>query len=917
MRKFILIGSFALIATIAIATAISLWSKKAGSQRTLAIDAIPMETAMVLKVNQFDEFANKLREHKLWRNFSSIYEMRNLSALVRTIDSLHTHQPEIKRALDANPLLMAICRVGQAHEWIAALQLPQGMGRADMLSLLHRIGGKQVHPDEQRYNQAFISTLELADGRCYYLCAYHGVAIVASSMLLMERSVGQIDSKASLANSPQFNQILNMSGKNIAANLFVQYAHLPSALKSAVAAKHSKSCQTFADMALWTELDLSLSTDQIMASGLSNVADSANSFLRLLCPQKPVQQQLQALLPAEVGAYLWWGISDQNEYLSLYRNYLERKQEVHTYTQKLAKRAQQLGIQPETLFATLMKNQMALAYWTSTQTDAPSNWYIVANTSSPSAAQKAIEKAYSTAMAHGAAPDGPASLTMQIERGQTLDVLRFPAPGLHHELWGNAFDPMLDQYCCFIDNHIVYAQTPEALVRFAKAYYRNHTLGADVNYRTFADEAVKKANFGLYINPQHASGLISEYTSSPITQMLISSAQQGLTGIMLQLVGGSPYVFVALNVAQGKMVRTSTNQTQWVSTLHARPLCHPQIVVNHNTREREVFIQDSAHNIYLISPQGRLLWERRVNGALTGEVQQVDAFRNGKLQMVFSTPTHIYMVDRLGRDVEGFPIELPAKATNPLTVVDYEGNRNYRLLQACTDRHVYMYDAAGKTVEGWTFDKTETAVTHRIGFVRSGGKDYLVIFDRNRIYLVNRRGEERAKPSEHFSKSRYGQFALTNSADGLPCLITTDSMGLVRTISLEGQVSSLALRPFSPNHVFALANLSGGSQPDYVVLDNQRLSAFTANAQQLFSTALPEPVEQWIGIFEIDGKQRIGVVSAKADNIYMLGSDGRMQETFPLQGCTPFSLSKTKADADTHNLFVGTSDGSVVCYSIK
>lgn len=917
MKKFILLSVIIVAFTVAIAVVIRMWSGGAGQQRTLAMDAIPMEASMLLKVNSFGAFADGLREHKLWRNMSRVYEIRHAASLAYMLDSLYASSSDIKRMLDANPLLVSICAVGQSHEWLAALQLPQGMGRAEVLAALRKLAPDCVAAQDQRYNQAYISVLELPDERCYYISAYHGVAMMASSKLLIERAVGQIDGGVSLVRSPQFGQILDMSGKNMPANLFVQYAQLPAVIKSAVGIKHRRGSQALADLALWTELDLSLSTDQIMASGLSNVADSANSFLRLLCAQRPVQPQLQQLLPAEVGVYMWWGISDQAEYLSQYRNYLERKREIHPYTQTLSKRKQQLGIQPEDLFSVLMKNQMTLAYWASIQADVPGCWYIVANTASPSAARKAIEKAYAAAQSNGVAPDGVACRTLQLERGQSLDVLRFPAPGLHRDVWGSMFDAAIDQYCCFIDNYIVYAPTPEALVRLAKAYHRNHTLGADVNYRNFAGETVKKANYGIYVNPIYASDIITEYTAAPATQLLISTAQQGLTGISVQLVGGSPYVFVALNMAQGKTVRTSTNQTQWISNLHARPIRCPQLVVNHNTREREVFVQDSAHNIYLISPQGRLLWERRIDGPITGEVQQVDAFRNGKLQLVFSTPTHIYLIDRLGRDVDGFPIALPAAATNPLTVVDYEGNRNYRLLQACADRHIYMYDVSGKPVEGWMFDRTETTVSHRIGLVRSEGKDYLVVFDRNRVYLLNRRGEERVAPSEHFSKSRHGQFGLTATATGQPCLVTTDSTGVVRTITLDGKVSSLALRPFSPHHTFALANISDEPQLDYLVLDEQHLSAFMAKGQPLFRVALPESMEHWIGVFEVEGKPRIGLASAQAGNIYMYGADGRMQETFPLQGATPFSVAKSKSEVDAYSLFVGISDGSVVCYSVK
>ena len=53
----------------------------------------------------------------------------------------------------------------------------------------------------------------------------------------------------------------------------------------------------------------------------------------------------------------------------------------------------------------------------------------------------------------------------------------------------------------------------------------------------------------------------------------------------------------------------------------------PAIVVNHNTGERELFVQDEGNTIYLIN-----------DVEINSEVYQVDMFKNGKLQYLFSTP---------------------------------------------------------------------------------------------------------------------------------------------------------------------------------------------------------------------------------------------------------------------------------------
>ena len=47
-------------------------------------------------------------------------------------------------------------------------------------------------------------------------------------------------------------------------------------------------------------------------------------------------------------------------------------------------------------------------------------------------------------------------------------------------------------------------------------------------------------------------------------------------------------------------------QIMWQTRLDARMSMKPTIVVNHNTGERELFVQDEGNTIYLINDVGRI-----------------------------------------------------------------------------------------------------------------------------------------------------------------------------------------------------------------------------------------------------------------------------------------------------------------------
>ena len=112
-------------------------------------------------------------------------------------------------------------------------------------------------------------------------------------------------------------------------------------------------------------------------------------------------------------------------------------------------------------------------------------------------------------------------------------------------------------------------------------------------------------------------------------------------------------------------------------------------------------------------------------------MKQVDLFKNGKLQVAFRTNKRLYILDRNGKNVNPFPLKIPiSKNINPLSVFDYDKNRNYRFLLA-QDNNVIMYDKNGKKVKGFKFKKTKSPIINSPKHIRFGSKDFILIHEEN------------------------------------------------------------------------------------------------------------------------------------------------------------------------------------------
>lgn len=196
--------------------------------------------------------------------------------------------------------------------------------------------------------------------------------------------------------------------------------------------------------------------------------------------------------------------------------------------------------------------------------------------------------------------------------------------------------------------------------------------------------------------------------------------------------------------------KQSQNGTQLLSTLEleTNPVTHPFLVKNHQTGNLEVLIQDQENALYLYSQGGKQQWKKRLESRITGPVHQVDLFKNGNLQLAFSTQNSLYILDRNGNNVAPFPLEFKDPITQPLAIFDYDNNRNYRFL-ITQNQDILMYDSKGKIVKGFDFEGTASAITSIPKHIRTGSKDYILVAESNgKLNILSRQGKSRISVKE-------------------------------------------------------------------------------------------------------------------------------------------------------------------------
>ncbi len=890
-----------------------------------AIKAIPIDAAVVVKANSFGRLKEQLhRVNPFWNGMKGFQWIAKTDELFSFFDSLKNHSQIFSQLIIDNSIYISAHPVGNGDGSLIFLaNVPERLKTSDVKTLISDIFSKDYTQSIKDYSDADIYTFSRKsrpNETVISIALHKGVVLVSSSRLMIESAIGQMESQVSLLDDASFVNVLRTAGTKVVANVFINHQKLPMLFLNSIHTGQRKGFRNLSRIGTWSELDLTIRNDSFYLNGFGQVSDTLNTFFRVFEKQKPVSVKVPAVLPAQTAALIHYGISDLNTYLTSYQKYLEGFGLIHAYKHSIDKESRQLGTNLVELYKSIFDSELSLAFIPFDGLSYHNCWFVATRVKSQSFARQELINAISSFARKNNQNLSSFERDFVVDREKSVRIYRFPLTGFHRALFGNVFSESNEQYFTFIDTYVVFGNSVEALSRLILANIHNKHLAGDESFKAFSEGLSLESNFTAYINPGKAEMLYGKMLETNTASRLLARIEvaQTIQGIGIQLTSGKGMIFNNV-FARYSPYLDQTPKTVWETKLDTTFSMKPQLVINHNTQNREIFVQDNKNNLYLINDVGRVLWKRPIQEPIIGEVNQVDILRNGRLQLLFNTRTFLYLVDRNGNNVEGFPVKLRSPATNPVAVFDYEGNRDYRFFVAGEDRKIYPYDRKGNLIAGWAFDRTEKAVTKVIQHFASGGRDYIVVSDENRVYILDRRGNERVKLSQFFQPAINGTIALIEGSRNKPArLATSDSQGNVRLIGLNGEVELLSLGKFSANHTFECQDVNGDGNRDFIFLEGNKLLVFDNNGRELISHKFENELNPKIIYFHFGARDRkIGVVSSDASQIFLINGNGSIYKGFPLKGITPFSIGQFANTRTTFNLIVGSSAGFVLNYAVQ
>ena len=222
--------------------------------------------------------------------------------------------------------------------------------------------------------------------------------------------------------------------------------------------------------------------------------------------------------------------------------------------------------------------------------------------------------------------------------------------------------------------------------------------------------------------PATAGEIFTSSLAAPL-QSFVKGAGYAPAAVALDLSGERPSVRVQMDTRalKGTKVQVLERDTVVVIPGGLFP------VTNFATGKTNYLYQNSHKAICLRDENNKDVWGVPFKETICGRVQTIDFYNNKKLQWLFCAGSKMYLMDRLGRWVNGFPLSLKKEVLLGPDVYDFTGASGYTIMILHKDNTLERYNLHGEKVQGWKGIRAPETVKNLPELLEKGGKRYWIV----------------------------------------------------------------------------------------------------------------------------------------------------------------------------------------------
>jgi hypothetical protein len=900
--------SFAVVSAVLAVVIIILLLKKPPSQSISAIKAIPTNTGIIIKLNGFLKFFDALSENQYWQSIRDDSIKIFLNHVKSSIDNICLKNPDLEKFFkDSSVYISVHPNVKKPLGVLFYIPIEQGFPLKRIYKILSSFStsGRALLCEFKpaSYNKNQIRIKKNVD---YYFFFEKGLLVIGNNNKNISEAYWQAKSKRYLLSDSTFSKVYNTTGKNVTGNVFVNYSRLPGFVMDYFKPEFRDDLKIILNINGWASYDLILNPSVVSLHGFSSIDNPRPFWARLIKSDIPVENTIAEVLPSSTVLFCITSTNDSYNYKILLKNAAKFDFQLQNKMRRVNEK-----FRYNVVDSILKILSGAVVLNVCKQNTDDYQVYCILKTLNIITARDFIWTFYKHKPKKG--KNNPENISSIENLFCTL-----PDNSLPEALFGKEFGFAKFPVACSYKEYLIFGETEGSLKTYISEIETHHFLVNDTNFKNItANQLSLKANFSVYLNFSKCVALLTEGLIHGFRENFernyLNCASNTLFGF--QLSGNGQYIY-SNTFLYSLSIPYKGPELKWSTALDTA-IASPIIAIpGPGGYECNYFVQDWKTNIYIISSKGNILWKKRLDEKILGNIYSFESKKNNKSYVFFSTAEKLYCFDMNGKSGKGYPVTYKQTATTGITYVNFKDNRSERCYTAFSNRQLIAMTIDGKKISGWKFDKTEGKANDPIQHFNHDGKDYLLFSDLSYIYLVNRKGELQFKTANSLHQSKNNTFTIDEKSNYFRFL-TTDTNGNICFIYPDKHIEKSSVGQFSKDHFFKFEDINGDGSKEYLFADSSFIYAYNQNNKLIFRTKLDVIIDQTpIITTNKNNEAEIFVCSSASGKLYMIYPDGKIAKGFPINGNSPMNV--ISLSNDKYSFAVLTGDGNILhYYSIK
>lgn len=534
-----------------------------------------------------------------------------------------------------------------------------------------------------------------------FVDARRPMVLASSSDVLIQSALRHLDKSMSVMDAPGFADATAMvTGEDVA---FVSNVHASYLMPAVFTKKYSSYSGFVSRLSDWTAFDITDFDKTFSMEGSVVYGSDASEFMNVLQNSEPAVSALSQILPSYTVFAASLPMSGYDGYRNAFDAFLDSRQLLQKNNANIKSLSGKTGVSPAGLMTAIGMREVAVAS------------FMVGGK---------LEKVNLIRTDK----DVPEVLFKGTEGFSRKDyvpaVHSWPYAGFAESLFGSMFS-LEDESCFTWMNGWVVAGSMKAVEEYVSGRALEYTLA---QYMADASQpdllARRKSSFLAYFSFTEDERTLDNIFKTKFLDLTEPLYDAEYSPMVFSVAPGKTGPSLSLDILKLTLQKTKAPAFERDTTVIVPK--GPFKVKNSGTGKMNSFYQN-AHLSLCLNEDGKDLWGVPFKEPLCGTAYNVDYYANGKLQIIFGAGSRIYLIDRLGRYVTGFPVDLKKDILIGPDVYDFNGTRKYNIMLLHKDNTVEMYNLKGEKPAAWKGIKAEETIKSLPERISVGGSTFWVV----------------------------------------------------------------------------------------------------------------------------------------------------------------------------------------------